>query len=212
MDEDLNETADLLERARRGDSQALNMIFARYRDRLLKMVEMRLDMRLRARVDASDVIQDAYLEVVRRLDRYLQQPNMPLFLWLRFLVSERLMILHRHHLGTKMRDARRQISLYRKALPEVSTTALASCLLGKYTSPTDAAVRAERAIRLQEALNTIEPLDREVLALRHFEQLTRAETAQVLGIEEPAAAKRYVRALKRLRDILADMPGGMESL
>ncbi len=212
MDEDLNETADLLERARRGDSQALNMIFARYRDRLLRMVEMRLDMRLRARVDASDVIQDAYLEVVRRLDRYLQQPNMPLFLWLRFLVSERLMILHRHHLGTKMRDARRQISLYRKALPEVSTTALASCLLGKYTSPTDAAVRAERAIRLQEALNTIDPLDREVLALRHFEQLTRAETAQVLGIEEPAAAKRYVRALKRLRDILADMPGGMESL
>jgi len=207
-----DDTAELLEQARHGDAQALEAIFARYRDRLLRMVEIRLDVRLRACVDASDVIQESYLEVVRRLDDYLRNPTMPLFLWLRFLVGERLMILHRHHLGTQMRDARRHVSLYQKALPTASTTALAACLLGKRTSPFDAAVRAERAVRLQEAINTIDPIDREVLALRHFEQLTRAETAQVLGITEPAAAKRYVRALKRLKEILAKMPGGMEEL
>src|SRR5205809_2902931 len=107
-----------------------------------------------------------------------------------------------------MRDAGREVSLYRGALPQASSAALAAQLLGKHTSPTQAAVRAERMLRLQEALNSLDPIDREVLSLRHFEELTRVETARVLGIEEGAAAKRYVRALKRLKDILADMPGG----
>jgi RNA polymerase sigma-70 factor (ECF subfamily) len=203
---------DLIERARAGDAQALNEIFARHRDRLRRMVEMRLDRRLQARIDASDVIQDAYLEVATRLEQYLRNPELPLFLWLRLVVGERLATLHRHHLGTQMRDAGREVSLYREALPAASSAALAAQLLGKQTSPTQAAVRAERMLRLQEALNTLDPLDREVLALRHFEQLTRAETAQVLGIEEGAAAKRYIRALKRLKGILADMPGGLDSM
>jgi RNA polymerase sigma-70 factor (ECF subfamily) len=111
-----------------------------------------------------------------------------------------------------MRDAGREVSLYRAALPLASSAALAAQLLGKHTSPTEAAVRAERMLRLQEALNTLDPIDREVLSLRHFEELSRAETAQVLGIEEAAAAKRYIRALKRLKNVLADMPGGMEGL
>jgi RNA polymerase sigma-70 factor (ECF subfamily) len=161
-------------------------------------------------IDASDVIQDAYLEATRRLDNYLQDPGMPVFLWLRFLVGERLLILHRHHLGTKMRDARREISLYREPLPEASSAALAAQLLGQGTSPSEAAVRAERLLRLQEAVNRLDPIDREVLSLRHFEQLSRAETAQVLGIEEAAAAKRYIRALKRLKDTLAELPGGLD--
>ncbi len=213
MDSSSNDSIELIERARLGDSQALNAIFARHRDRLRRMVQMRLDLRLRSRIDPSDVLQEAYTEVARRLEEYLHQPQkMPLFIWLRFLVGERLIFLHRHHLGVQMRDARRQVSIYRSALPEASTAALAAHLLGQHTSPTEAAVRAERAVRLQEALNSIDPLDREVLTLRHFEQLTRAETAQVLGIEEPAAAKRYVRALKRLKEILASMPGGIEGL
>jgi RNA polymerase sigma-70 factor (ECF subfamily) len=176
------------------------------------MVEMRLDQRLQARIDASDVIQDAYLEVATRLEEYLRNPALPLFLWLRLVVGERLATLHRHHLGTQMRDAGREVSLYREALPAASSAALAAQLLGKQTSPTQAALRAERMLRIQEALNTLDPLDREVLALRHFEQLTRVETAQVLGIEEGAAAKRYIRALKRLKAILADMPGGLDSI
>lgn len=212
MENNSSESVDLIQRARDGDEQALSALCARHRDRLRRMVQMRLDWRLQARIDASDVIQDAFLEVARRLDEYLRDPAMPLFLWLRFLVGELLTILHRHHLGVRMRDARREVSLYRDALPEASSQALAAQLLGKLTSPTEAAVRAERMLRLQEALNTMDPLDREVLTLRHFEQLTRAETALSLGIAESAAGKRYVRALKRLKEILASMPGGREDL
>ena len=212
MDQNSSETVRLIEKARAGEPAALNELFARHRERLHRMVEMRLDWRLQGRIDASDVIQDAYLEAARRLDDYLSDPAMPLFLWLRFLVGERLTILHRHHLGVHMRDARKEISLYREALPEASSAALAAQLLGQHTSPSEAAVRAERLLRLQEAVNSLDALDREVLSLRHFEQLSRAETARVLGIEEAAAAKRSIRALKRLKDTLADMPGGLEGL
>ena len=210
MDNNSADTARLLEQARGGDKAALNELLSRHRSRLRLMVEMRLDTRLQARLDASDVVQDAYIEVTERLDDYLRDPKLPLFLWLRLIVGERLLKLHRHHLGTQMRDAGREVSLYRGALPAASSAALAAQLLGKFTSPTQAAVRAERILRLQEALNTLDPVDREILSLRHFEELTAAETARVLAIEESAAAKRYFRALKRLKDILAGLPGGPE--
>jgi RNA polymerase sigma-70 factor (ECF subfamily) len=212
MADNSSDTLDLLARARAGDPQALNDIFAGHRDRLRRMVELRLDWRLQARIDASDVIQDAFLEVATRLDEYLRDPKLPLFLWLRLVVGERLTTLHRHHLGTHMRDAGREVSLFRDALPAASSAALAAQLMGKQTSPTQAAVRAERMLRIQEALNTLDPLDREVLALRHFEQLTRSEAARALGIEEAAAAKRYLRALKRLKELLAGMPGGLDAI
>jgi RNA polymerase sigma-70 factor (ECF subfamily) len=204
------DTVRLIERLRAGDREALNEVFTHHRGRLRRMVEMRMDWRLQARLDASDVIQEAFLEAAQRMSDYLRDPPLPLFLWLRLLVGERLTRLHRQHLGAKMRDAGREVSLYREPLPAASSMALAAQLLGKHTSPTQAAVRAERMIRLQEAVNTLDPIDREVLSLRHFEELTRAESAKVLGIEEGAAAKRYVRALKRLKDILAALPGGME--
>jgi RNA polymerase sigma-70 factor (ECF subfamily) len=212
MENNSSDTVNLLERARAGDQAAVAEIFAGHRDRLRRMVEMRLDRRLQARIDASDVIQDAYLEVATRLQDYLRQPTLPLFLWLRLVVGERLTTLHRQHLGTQMRDAGREVSLYHGALPMASSAALAAQLVGKHTSPTEAAIRAERILRLQEALNTLDPIDREILSLRNFEQLSRAETAQVLGIEESAAAKRYIRALKRLKATLADLPGGLEGI
>jgi RNA polymerase sigma-70 factor (ECF subfamily) len=202
----------LLESARGGDLGAVNDIFTRHRDRLRRMVELRLDWRLQARIDASDVIQDAFLDVARRLPDYLQNPTLPLFLWLRLVVAERLCALRRHHLGTHMRDAGREVQLQGGSMPPASSAALAAQLLGRQTSPTQAAVRAERILRIQEALNALEPIDREILSLRHCEQLTRAETAQVLGIEEAAAAQRYVRAVKRLKTVLAEMPGGLEGL
>src|SRR5438128_7205869 len=111
-----------------------------------------------------------------------------------------------------MRDAGREVSLYRDPMPQASSAALASMLLGRLTSPTHAAIRAEQLLQVQEALNSLDPLDREVVALRHFEQLSRAETAQVLDITEEAGAKRYIRALKRLKAVLAAMPGGLEGL
>src|SRR5712692_3713670 len=138
MDNNSAESVDLIERARAGDREALNALLARHRDRLRRMVEMRLDSRLQARLDASDVIQDAYVEVAERLDEYLRDPQIPIFLWLRLVVGERLMRLHRHHLGTQMRDAGREVSLYRGALP----AALAAQLLGRHTSATQAVVRA----------------------------------------------------------------------
>lgn len=203
---------ELLSRARGGDQDALDEIFARHRDRLRRVIEVRLDRRLQGRVDASDVVQDGFLDVARRLEEYLREPRLPLFLWLRLVVGERLLKIHRQHLGAQMRDAGREVSIFREALPAASSAALAAQLLGQYTSPTQAVVRAERMLRLQEALNALEPIDREMLALRHFEELTRAEAAQALGIEEAAASKRYLRALKRLKLVLAEMPGGLEGL
>jgi RNA polymerase sigma-70 factor (ECF subfamily) len=211
MDNNSAESVALIERARAGDREALNALLARHRDRLRRMVEIRLDTRLQARLDASDVVQEAYVEVAGRLEEYLRDPKLPLFLWLRLVVGERLVRLHRHHLGTQMRDAGREVSLYRGALPAATSAALAAQLLGRHTSPTQAAVRAERILRVQEALNALDPVDREVLSLRHFEELTAAEAARALGIEEAAAAKRYFRALKRLKEALAAMPGGQES-
>jgi RNA polymerase sigma-70 factor (ECF subfamily) len=210
MESHSSNDADLIERARAGERNARSALFDRHRERLCRMVEMRLDARLRARLDASDVIQDAFVDVVERLDDYLRDPNIPLFLWLRLVVGQRLLKLHRHHLGAQMRDAAREVSLYHGSLPAASSAALAAQLLGKYTSPTQAAVRAERILRMQETLNSLDPVDRGIISLRHFEKLTAAEAAQVLGIEESAAVKRDFRALKRLKQVLADLPGGQE--
>src|ERR1700745_814093 len=117
MENNSGDSVNLIERARAGDRGALNVLFSRHRDRLRRMVEARLDPRLQARLDASDVVQDAYVEVVERLPEYLRDPKLSFFLWLRLVVSERLVRLHRHHLGTHMRNAGREISLYRGALP-----------------------------------------------------------------------------------------------
>jgi RNA polymerase sigma-70 factor, ECF subfamily len=211
-DNNSSATARLLEQARAGDQTALNELFARHRERLRRMIELRLDRRLQARIDASDVIQEAYVEAVTRLEDYLREPSYPLFLWLRLIIGERLLKLHRHHLGTKMRDAGMEVSIFRGSLPAASSAALAAQLLGEHTSPTEAAVRAERMLRLQEALQSLDTMDREVLSLRHFEEMTLAETALSLGIEESAAAKRHIRALKRLKAVLANMPGGLDSV
>jgi RNA polymerase sigma-70 factor (ECF subfamily) len=202
------ETDRLLQQLAQGDPHEVGALFERHRARLRRMVALRLDRRLQGRIDASDVIQEAFLEATERLPDYLRQPDMPFFLWLRFLTGQKMLELHRRHLGAQMRDAGREISLYRGSLPEASSVALAAQLLGHDTRPSEAAIRTERKIRLQEALNSMDPLDREVLALRHFEQLNNAETAQALGLQESAASKRYIRALKKLRDILTSLPGG----
>jgi RNA polymerase sigma-70 factor (ECF subfamily) len=212
MTENTRETIELLERAAGGDNKAWGELLARHRDRLRRMVALRLDQRLQARVDASDVIQDAFVDASQQLVNYLHDPVMPFYLWLRFLTGIRLAKVHRHHLGTQMREVGREVSIYRGTLPQTSSAALAAQLLGKESRPSEVAMRAELKVRLQEALNTMDPMDREVLALRHFEQLTGAETAQVLGIKPAAAGKRYLRALERLREILVGLPGGLGEL
>src|SRR5262245_43220823 len=199
--------AELLRQARAGDPQALATLFARYPERLRKTVRLRLDRRLSGRVDISDVLQDVYLDVARRFPEYAGSPAVPFSIWLRALTGQRLVDLHRRHLGAQRRDAGQEVSLCRGALPAASAAALAHALLAGLTSPTQAAVREEMRLRLQEALNSMDPIDREVVVLRHFEELSNVEAAEVLGIEPPAASKRYIRALRRLKAILDAVPG-----
>jgi RNA polymerase sigma-70 factor (ECF subfamily) len=197
----------LIRRAAAGDEAALAELFGRYRKRLRQMVRLRLDRRLQGRVDPSDVLQEAYLDVAARLPDYLAKPDMPLFLWLRLMAGQRLIRIHRQHLGAAMRDAGREVSLYRGALPQASSVSLAAQLLGRFTSASQAIVRAEVQLQLQAALNGMDAIDREIIALRHFEELSNAEAAEVLGLETSAASKRYIRALKRLQAVLQNVPG-----
>jgi RNA polymerase sigma-70 factor (ECF subfamily) len=205
---DSDEVRAVLERVGAGDATGWQLLLDRYHDRLRRMVAVRLDPRLHGRFDPSDVLQDTYLDAHNKLSEYLRDPRMPFFLWLRYLTGHHLGRLHRDHLGRQLRDAGREVSLFRAAMPEASSVALAAQLLGRECAPSEAAVRAERQLRLQEALNEMDPLDREVLALRHFEHLTRAETAVVMGLSEAAAAQRYLRALARLREVLGPGSGG----
>jgi RNA polymerase sigma-70 factor (ECF subfamily) len=201
---------ELLTIARNGDESALAHLFERHRDRLERMVRLRIDPRLQGRLDPADVLQDAYLVVRGRFAQYCADPAMTFFLWLRGEVGQKLMAMHRFHLGAQMRDAGLEVSLQHGALPQVTSQSLAEHLLGKLTTASQAAMRAELKLRVQEALNSMDPHDREVLILRHFEDLTNGEAAQVLGIKPAAAANRYVRALRRLREVFQEMPGGFE--
>lgn len=196
---------ELVRRAAGGDRDAQNGLFDRYRDRLKKMVRMRLNPRLRGRVDDSDVLQDAYVEAARRLADYLQNPRAPFFLWLRQVTSQRLIDIHRRHLGARVRDAGLEISLHRGRSPFASSVTLAAQLLGRLTSPSEAAVRAETQLALQAALNQTDQLDREILSLRLYEDMSNQEAAEELGIEEKTASKRYVRALQRLQNLLVEL-------
>jgi RNA polymerase sigma-70 factor, ECF subfamily len=206
MIEDGPDPLELLRRSH-GDAQALGQVWEQHRARLLKLVRLRIDRRLQGRVDASDVLQEAFVDFAGRVDEYLSRPDMPLFLWLRFLTGQRLQLVHRHHLGTQMRDAGREVSLHRGPMPQATSLSLAAQLLGRFTSVTQAVQRAEMQLILQEAINGMDPVDREIVALRHFEELSNQETAQVLGIKPSAASTRHVRALKRLREVLQKTPG-----
>lgn len=209
---DADDIDALLARAAQGDEQALGELFARYQDRMKRMVKLRLDRRLSGRIDPSDVVQEAFLEARKRLPELAQKRELPVLLWLRLVTGQKLIDLHRTHLGAKMRDAGMEVSLYRGALPEASSMMLAGQLLGKLTTASHAAIRTEVRLQVQAALNSLAPLDREVLALRHFEQLNNEETALVLGIKKSAASNRYVRSLARLKEILSAIPGFSENL
>jgi RNA polymerase sigma-70 factor (ECF subfamily) len=207
MAQETEEVEGLLARAGEGDRAALDDLFTRHRERLLRMVRMRLDRRVQGRVDAADVIQETYVEALERLEDYLADRKLPFFLWLRFLAGQKVLQLHRHHLGAQRRDPRQEVRLHGSPRPEATSVALAQQLLGTHTAPSEAAARAELRGKLEEALNGMDDVDREILALRHFEQLSNAEAALELGLDEAAASKRYVRALRRLKGVLAGMEG-----
>jgi RNA polymerase sigma-70 factor (ECF subfamily) len=185
------------------DRTCLDEWLSTHRERLRAMVALRLDNRIGARVDPSDVIQDAFFEAAQRYPEYCRNPNLSPYLWLRFLTMQRLLILHRRHRQLN-RDAARDVRLDDKT--EISVDGLARFFADSGTSPSGCAARDDEVARLQVALETLEPFDREILALRHFEQLTNTEAAEVLGIRPGAASQRYFRAVERLREIL--IPAG----
>ena len=205
-------TEQLLAQAAAGDGAAWGSLLTDHEERLIRMVAFRMDPRLRGRIDAADVVQEAFVQASAHREDFFRVPEMPLFLWLRKIVSNKLFELHRHHLGTHMRDAKRDIPLEAPQNWDDTAEALWLHLSGHLTSPSAAAVKREARTRLAEALDRMDATDREVLMLRHFEQLTNAEAARVVGIEERAAGKRYLRALARLRKILSELPGGLTGL
>jgi RNA polymerase sigma-70 factor (ECF subfamily) len=189
-----------------GDEASFASAFAEHRERLWRMVHFRLDRRLQGRVDADDILQEAYLDAVKRLPHFAESQPMSLFVWLRLVVGQTLIDVHRRHLGAKMRDAEREESIQQR-LSEGTSISLSFHLLAHLTSPSQAAARAELMGLVEEALEGMSDTDREVLALRHFEELTNNEVAEVLGLERKAASIRYVRALARLKTVLEKIPG-----
>jgi RNA polymerase sigma-70 factor, ECF subfamily len=188
--------------AARGDQQAWRQLLEALRPRLRKMIALRIDRRVQGRVDPSDVIQEACIDAARRLQDYIANPTMPFFLWLRLLAGQRLVEQHRRHLGAKARDVGREVQTYHGSFPETTITVLAEQLLSEQPGPSSEAIQAEQSSRLHAALAALDPIDREILALRHFEQLTNAEAAAALGLDTSTASKRYTRALVRLKHVL----------
>ena len=186
--------------------EALAEVLAENSRRLRQIVELRIDPRLSGRLDAGDVLQEGFLEAKKRLPRYLSDASVPVFVWLRGVVLDTLIDFHRRHLGAKMRDAALEVS-FGAPVPQASSVALAAYLAGSLTSPSQAAIREETARQVETALADLDEIDREVLVLRHFEQLTNDEAAAALGIKKAAASRRYMRALTRFRTVLLAIPG-----
>lgn len=186
-----------------GDLDAFGQLILHYQKRLERVITFRMDGRLRSRMDATDVLQETFVEATRRIpDFQACQGKMTFFLWLRFLAVQKLNQLHRHHLGVQARDAAREVGIYQYAHGQMTSVVLAAQLLGKMTSPSRAAIREENRVRLEQSLSELDDIDREILALRHFEQLSNSETARLLELSESASSNRYFRAVRRLKAVM----------
>jgi RNA polymerase sigma-70 factor (ECF subfamily) len=195
------DTDQLLEQASQGDGQAVQQLLERHRGRLRRMVACHLDRRLAARVDPSDVIQEALADAAARLDGYLRERPLPFYPWLRRLAWERLVKLHRRHLRTEKRSVRREEPGV-LALPDESAVELARRLVASGTSPTGRLERAELQARVRAALDQLSEGEREVLVLRYLEGLSTREIAATLGVGDSAVKMRHLRALDRLWSLL----------
>jgi RNA polymerase sigma-70 factor, ECF subfamily len=202
MRNNADETRKLLEQVQHGDQAAFEALFQRHRAKLRRTIALRMDRRVAARVDASDVLQDAYLEAFKRLPKYLQQQGMPFYLWLCWIAREKVLALHRRHLGAEKRAVIYEAPL----LPADSSSAFVSAVIaGREPTPSQALAKTELAEQLRQALEKLDDDERDLILWRHFEQLSARDTAQLLQISEAAASKRYIRAVERLRAILADL-------
>ena len=196
--------SELLVRAADGDADAVGQLFESQRQRLERMVQFRMHSRLRMRVNPSDVIQETFLDASRRLKEFAENPDVPFYVWLRFLACQRLAQLHRHHLSRQLRSANREVSLDEAGNLSWTPSGLAGQIAGTLTSPSIAAQKGELQAQLLETIDHLDDLDREILVLRHFEQLTNNECANILQLSPTAASNRYIRALERLRTALGE--------
>ncbi len=202
---------DELTRLTEGGQAALGELFSECRDRLERMIRFRLDPRLRGRVDPEDILQDACITVTRRLASYLTDPRVSFYVWVRQVTWQTLIDCHRVQTGRK-RDPNQEVRAVRRGGANATTFSITRALVGKITSPSGAAVRKEQIEGLHRALATMGETDREVLALRHFEQLSNREVAEILDLSPTAASNRYVRALGRLGEIMASLPGFKDAM
>ncbi len=197
-----DETQSLLADARGGDPAAVNQLLDKHRAALRRMIDLRMDRVIGRRIDASDIVQDVLLDAHRRLEEYLANPSMPFHLWLRQMARDRLIDAHRRHRVAARRSVDREQPMVAPAMLDHSTMDLAAELADPELTPAAAATWQELQVRFQAAIDQMDEPDREVILLRHFEHLSNGEAAQILGLSEPAAGMRYLRAMRRLRALL----------
>ncbi len=211
MNESVDTIEDLIAKATDGCEESLAALFGRYRSQLRRMVSFRMDHNLKGRIDPSDVLQDAFLDLQQRLPQF-DQKGMSFFVWLRLVTRERLLRSHREHLGARMRDARREVSMNNSVRGPVSSVCLAAHLLGKYSSVAGKAIKAEQSVQLKAVLDRMDDADREIIGLRIFEGLTNGEAAEVLELTKQTVSKRFIRAITRLKDEMGEMAGFNDQL
>lgn len=199
---DAENTAELLKNVKDGDSQAVERLLARHRDSLHRMIQMRLDQRIKQRIDVSDVVQDVLIEANRRLRDYLEHPVMAFHLWIRQIAKDRLIDAHRRHRVSAKRSIDREQGMGVHGAIDQSSFELVGQLIDPQMTPAAAANQRELAAHVEAAIARLGDTDREIILMRHYEQLNNSEIASTLGLSEPAASMRYLRAIRRLRELL----------
>ncbi|MFO1019698.1 MAG: sigma-70 family RNA polymerase sigma factor [Planctomycetales bacterium] len=203
---DSQETQELMRAAQGKEPVAVNRLLDRHREALVQMIRMRLDRAMAQRVDASDIVQEVLLEASQRLPDYLKEPKLPFHLWLRQMAKDRLIDAHRRHREAQRRSVDREQSLQAAANSDASSRNYLVELRDQELTPAAANIRKEMEIRFLQAIEQLEEEDKEVILMRHYEQLTNSEVAEALGLSQPAAGMRHLRALRRLREILGEDP------
>lgn len=198
------ETKKLLKQAGEGTPRAIDALLERHRLALRSMVQARLDQKLARRVDASDIVQEVLIEANRRLADYIQEPKLPFQQWLRQMAQDQIIDMHRRHRVAARRSLDREQPLHLPGLGEQSSMDLAAQIADQELTPAANAVRQELHRRFLQALEQMADDDRELLIMRHVEQLSNSEVADILGLSQPAAGMRYLRALRRVREILGE--------
>jgi RNA polymerase sigma-70 factor (ECF subfamily) len=205
-----SDTQDLLHRVKTGEGEAVDQLLARHREPLRRMIALRLDAALARRLDASDVVQEVLLEANRRLKEYLKNPSMPFHLWLRHIAKDRMIDAHRRHRQAQRRSLDKEQPLQPAVMRDASSVQALASLVDQELTPASAAIRQELERRFWTELAQLDEDDREIILMRHFEQMSNQDAAAALGLSQAAAGMRYIRAMRRLRTRMT--PGNTDSL